>query len=89
MPEITVRKPDEQELKKLGVNDWFPWESKPCEFDWVYVDNETCYILKGAAKIKAGDKEVEIKQGDLVGFPKGLKCRWKVSEKIEKVYRLG
>jgi len=89
MSKITVRRPDEQELKKLCVQDWIQWECNPCEFDWYYVDDETCYVHKGRVIVKTADTEIEIKQGDLASFPKGLKCRWKVIEKIEKVYRMG
>jgi len=32
--------------------------------------------------------EVEIEKGDLVLFPKGLSCRWKVKEKVRKYYSL-
>ncbi|HAG51262.1 MAG TPA: cupin, partial [Deltaproteobacteria bacterium] len=32
------------------------------------------------------DEEVEIKKGDLVTFPKGLKCKWNVIERIRKAY---
>ena len=34
-------------------------------------------------------KEVEFGKGDLVKFPKGVKCTWVVLEKIKKLYRFG
>ena len=34
-------------------------------------------------------EEVEFGKGDLVRFPKGVKCTWDVKEKIRKLYRFG
>ena len=89
MPEIQIKKPTEEELKKLKLERWSPWECEPSEFDWEYTDRETCYILEGKVKVKTEDGEVEIQKGDLVTFPKGLKCKWNVLEKIRKVYKFG
>ncbi|MDQ7821480.1 MAG: cupin domain-containing protein [Candidatus Eremiobacteraeota bacterium] len=36
-------------------------------------------------KVTTDDQEVEINTGDIIFFPKGLKCRWHVIEKIRKV----
>lgn len=87
MAEIRVERPTEEELKKLNVKSWSPWSCEVSEFDWEYDRNETCYILDGRVIVETLDgKKVEIKKGDLVHFPKGLKCRWKVIESIRKVY---
>ncbi|MDL1957472.1 MAG: cupin domain-containing protein [Candidatus Desulfofervidus auxilii] len=86
--EIKKEKPTEERLKSLGVDNWSPWECEPSSFDWEYFEDERCYILDGKAIIETPDgKKVEIAKGDLVLFPKGLKCRWQVIEKIRKVYR--
>ena len=59
----------------------------PSEFDWQYSSTEVAYVKKGRVIVtEEGGEEVEIKTGDLVTFPKGMKCRWKVLERIEKVY---
>ena len=89
MSKIEVKKPTDQELKELNVDSWSPWECAPSTFDWEYTDKETCYILDGKVKVKTEDGEVEVKKGDLVTFPKGLKCVWNVEEKIQKVYKFG
>jgi hypothetical protein len=83
---IEVKRPSEEELKRLGVESWSPWECEPSEFDWEYFSMETAYILEGKASIKTDEGEVLIQKGDLVRFPKGLKCNWHVLEKIRKVY---
>ena len=88
MSEIKMRKPSEEELNSLEVKKWYPWECEPSTFDWTYADNETCYILEGKAKVTTPEGEVQFGKGDLVEFPKGLKCKWEVPEKIKKVYKL-
>ncbi len=90
MSEIVITHPSKDELDRLGVAKWAPWDCDPSEFDWQYPDRETAYIFKGRVEITASDgSKVEIGPGDLAVFPKGLKCRWKVIERIEKVYRMG
>jgi len=86
---IEVKKPTQGELDKLGVSMWPTWTKEVSEFDWEYASKETCYILKGKVIVSTDEGDVEITAGDLVVFPEGLKCRWKVIEPIEKVYNFG
>jgi len=86
MGRIKIETPDEARLAALGVKKWSPWGCDASTFDWQYDAEEVCYILEGRARIKGPTEEVEIKKGDLVTFPKDLKCVWKVIEKISKVY---
>ncbi len=88
MAEIEVKRPNEDELNSLGVNNWSRWECEPSTFEWEYFSDETAYVLEGKGVIKTPTGEVEINKGDIVHFPKGLKCTWQVLEKIQKVYRL-
>lgn len=90
MSEIKILQPSKDELDKLGIDKWSSWECDPSEFDWQYPDQETAYVFKGKVVVTAADgSKVEIGQGDLVVFPKGLKCHWQVLERIEKVYKMG
>lgn len=85
---IEVKKATEDELKKLKVESWSPWSCGISEFDWEYDEDERCYIKKGRVIVTSAQGErAEIKQGDIVLFPKGLKCHWSVLDPIEKVYR--
>lgn len=84
---IEIRRPDEDELKSIGIKEWSPWECDVSTFDWEYACDETAYLLEGRVKVKTPTMEVEIKKGDLVKFPKGLKCTWNVIEPIRKVYK--
>jgi hypothetical protein len=89
MSEIKVDKLPDEKLKSLGVDKWSLWECEPSTFDWEYDEKETCYVLEGRVKVKTSNGEVEFGKGDLVTFPKGLKCTWNVMEKIRKVYKFG
>ncbi len=87
--EIKIKKPTEEELKELNVEGWGIWEKEQSEFPWEYDETETCYILEGKAKVKTPAQEVEFGKGDLVVFPKGLKCTWIIKEKVKKYYKFG
>jgi len=87
---IEIKKPTEEELKELGVENWGVWEKEVSEFPWGYDEKESCFILEGRAEVttEAGEK-VEFGKGDFVVFPQGLKCTWKITEPIKKYYQFG
>jgi len=89
MSDVKVKKPSEKELETLGVKSWSPWECEPSSFDWEYDDKETFYVLEGRVKVDTPEGEIEFGKGDLVEFPKGMRCKWNVIEKIKKVYKFG
>lgn len=88
MPKIKIERPTKEMFKQLNIKNWSPWECVPSTFDWEYDCDESAYVLEGKVKVKTAEEEVEIKKGDLVHFPKGLKCTWNVLERISKVYTL-
>ena len=65
---------------------WPVWDCDVSEFEWEYQEEEHCYIIKGSVTVKGPENTVDIKSGDYVIFPKGLKCTWKVHNYIEKYY---
>ncbi|MBN2544020.1 cupin domain-containing protein [bacterium] len=79
----------DSKLTDMNVFSWPTWECEPSTFNWEYTDDETCYVLEGDVIVKTGEEKVEIKPGDLVTFPRGLKCVWEVKKKIRKHYRMG
>jgi len=83
--------PDAQRLKDLGVPDWPIWTKEACEFPWSYDDaGETCYFLKGEVVVTPdGGEPVAIGAGDLVTFPQGMSCTWKIKKDVRKHYRFG
>ena len=89
MDDIKVEKATDQKLKNLNVKNWSPWDCEPSIFDWEYDEKETCFIMQGKARVTSGNQEVEFGKGDIVVFPKGLKCKWQVIDKISKVYKFG
>ncbi|MBM7556673.1 cupin domain-containing protein [Halanaerobacter jeridensis] len=87
---IKVEEPSEEKLKELGIKSWAVWEKEASEFDWHYDEQEVCYLLKGEVEVTTEDGEqVEFGAGDLVTFPAGLDCVWKIKEDVKKHYKLG
>lgn len=91
MDEIKIeRNPDEEYLKKQGVFSWPTWTKEKSEFPWTYGEKETCYFLEGdVVVIPDGGKPVEIGKGDLVMFPAGMSCTWKIRKDVKKHYKMG
>ncbi len=84
------RNPGGEKLQKLGVPGWPVWTREAAEFPWTYDDTETCYLLAGEVTVTCADGEtVCFGKGDLVTFPAGLSCTWKISKDVRKHYRFG
>ena len=87
---VEIKKPTQEELESLGVKGWPIWEKEESAFDWYYDEKETCYLLEGDVEVDIGDgKIVSFGAGDLVIFPKGLKCKWNIKKKVKKHYSFG
>jgi uncharacterized cupin superfamily protein len=82
--EITVRKPTESEIAEMKSQP--TWGCEVSEFDWYYENEETSLIIEGEVTVSYGDKSVAIVAGDLVVFPRGLSCVWKVTQPLRKHY---
>lgn len=90
MSEIKVERATEARLAELDVSSWSPWECGPETFPWEYSADETAYVKQGKVRVVTEHgQEVEFGAGDLVTFPRGLKCTWTVIETIRKVYTFG
>ena len=83
--------PTDEDLKKLNIKTWGTWEKEKSVFDWYYDDTETCYILDGEVEVTDSEtvQKLDFKKGDLVQFPKGLKCVWNVKKSVRKYYMFG
>jgi len=87
---IIERNPGEHKLKELGVKTWPIWTKETSEFPWFYDDSETCYFLEGDVIVTPeGEEPVEVGKGDLVTFPKGMSCTWKIRKDVKKHYKFG
>jgi uncharacterized cupin superfamily protein len=88
MSEIKVeRNPEEGRLNALGVPGWPIWTKEASEFPWSYDAQETCYFLEGDVVVTPeGGDPVEVGKGDLVTFPKGMSCTWKIRKDVRKHY---
>ena len=84
------RRPSPERLKELGVLNWPIWTKEASEFPWTYDEPETCYFLEGEVTVTCGDGETaRVGQRDLVTFPAGMSCKWKISKDVKKHYRFG
>ena len=82
--------PDEKRLDDLGVRRWDIWEKEVSEFPWSYDEQEICFFLEGDVIVTPKDGEpVRFGKGDLVTFPAGMSCTWKVLKPVRKHYRFG
>lgn len=67
-----------------------PHFGEESEFPWSYDEREICYFLEGDVVVTPdGGKPVQMGQGDLVTFPAGMSCVWKVRKAVRKHYRFG
>ena len=85
--DVVVRKPDRQEIEKC--ESWPIWTCDISEFDWDYSQTETCLIIEGQVTVTGRDEgsdSVTFGPGDLVEFPVGLECVWKVTAPVKKHY---
>jgi len=85
-----IRGPEESLLTTQGVRSWPIWTCEPSEFPWTYDAEETCYILEGQVTVTPdGGEPVTVGEGDMVTFPEGMSCTWKVTRPIRKHYTFG
>ena len=82
--------PTQSELEALGVFSWPIWQKEASEFSWYYDETETCYILEGKVTVTPDHGEpVSMGKGDLVTFPAGMNCSWRINTAISKHYSFG
>jgi uncharacterized cupin superfamily protein len=84
---MIVRKAAEQEIEKEGMKKWPTWGCEASEFPWHYDRTETCYVLEGEVTVEAKGQSVTFGPGDIVVFPRGLDCVWKVKKAVRKHYQ--
>lgn len=88
---ITVEhQPTQAHLQQLGVFQWATWTKEASEFPWYYDDRETCYLLEGDVIVTPeGGEPTRFGKGDLVTFPAGMACTWKILRDVKKHYTFG
>lgn len=85
-----VKEPRQTDLYTLKVKTWSIWTKEVSEFPLSYGEPETCYFLKGEVVVMPeGGEPLKIGKGDLVTFPEGMQCTWKVIKPVKKPYRFG
>ena len=89
MMNIKITNLKEKEIEERGIFSWPIWTCEISEFDWEYGDSESCYLLDGKVEVQSEFETVQFSAGDFVVFPKGLKCRWRVTSPVRKHYSFG
>jgi len=91
MSKIKVeRNLDEKRLQDEDIFNWPIWTKEMSEFPWTYNSAETCYFLEGDVVVTPdGGDPVKMQKGDLVTFPHGMSCTWKIRQDVKKHYKLG
>jgi uncharacterized cupin superfamily protein len=82
--DIIVKKPSDAEKAVMQTKPI--WECDISTFDWAYDSEETCLLVTGEVTVDYNGKSVSFSAGDMVTFPKGLKCVWKVTKPVKKHY---
>lgn len=79
-----------ERLEHLQVFTWPIWTKEESTFPWTYDDTETCYLVAGDVEVTPeGGAPVKFGKGDLVTFPEGMSCTWKITSPVRKHYRFG
>ena len=86
MMNIEITKLPEQKIIDREIRSWPIWTCDISEFDWEYSEQESCLLLEGEVEVESDHETVKFSVGDFVVFPKGLKCRWKVTKPVRKHY---
>ncbi|MGD1921160.1 MAG: cupin domain-containing protein [Pleurocapsa sp.] len=87
---FVISNPSQAKLNELDVFNWSIWEKEISEFSWMYGEAETCYFLEGDAVVTPNNgTPVKIGKGDLVTFPAGMSCTWKINQTVTKHYQFG
>ncbi len=86
MEQVTVeRNPSFAKLEQMAVYDWGIKKQKIAEYNWRYDQRTTYYLLEGEATIEVENQGLlSVVAGDLVSFPAGTVCHWRVTQDIEK-----
>lgn len=85
------RQPQQSKLDVMGVYTWPIWQKEPSEFPWYYDATETCYFLEGKVTVtpNSDGQPISMGKGDLVTFPAGMSCTWRVDAAVRKHYSFG
>ncbi len=82
--------PGAKRIAELGARSWPIWEKEIAEFPWYYDEQEVCLFLEGDVQVTPeGGEPVRFGKGDLVTFPQGMSCTWKVIKPVRKHYKFG
>lgn len=83
-----IHNPTTEQLEQLNVFSWPTWDKEASAFPWHYDSEEVCYFLQGEVTVTPeGGTPVTMGKGDLVTFPAGMSCHWKIHQAVHKHYQ--
>ncbi|MCL2698987.1 MAG: cupin domain-containing protein [Defluviitaleaceae bacterium] len=82
--EVLVATPTEEQKAEMKTKPI--WGCDESVFDWHYDSEEICLLTEGEVTVEYDGGSVSFGAGDLVVFPKGLSCVWKVTKAVRKHY---
>lgn len=63
------------------------WRCEPMTFNYEFPGDETFHILQGNLHIELDDGgSVDVKEGDIISFAKGIKSKWTVESSFKKFF---
>ena len=77
-------------LRRRALEEWahtaMVWSCEPMTFDYVFPGDESFLIVSGRVRIRLedGGETVELGEGDVASFPKGMPSVWTVLEPLVK-----
>ena len=87
---IVEHNPSAERITELGATNWDIWDKEISEFPYFYDEQEICYFLEGDVTVTPKDgAPVSFGKGDIVTFPIGMSCTWKIHQPVRKHYRFG
>jgi uncharacterized protein len=89
MSEITIIKLSEEEFAERKISSW-PLETiEKSRFERIFESEESFYMLEGDLWIDTPTMIYHIFPGDLITFPKGLKCTWAIWKRVGMHHHIG
>lgn len=63
------------------------WRCEPMTFEYEFPGDEIFQVLEGKLRIELSNREtVDLVEGDIVAFDKGIKSTWTVQESFKKFF---
>lgn len=63
------------------------WRCEPMTFEYEFPGDEMFQVIQGSLQIEiAGSEDINLQEGDIVSFNKGIKSTWTVQNSFKKFF---